>query len=110
MAVLRSALPDALKYSAAACAARRTLSNVYVSAIVARQPSVPNWITRATRVSTPRPDRLQAEDAHAVTPVFEQVAHRLIERAQRLPVCRCLELVDIAPQQSDVARADARRV
>ena len=35
-----------LKYSAVACAAYRTFSNVKVSAIMPRQPSVPNFIGR----------------------------------------------------------------
>jgi hypothetical protein len=43
-------LPEARKYWAHAWLASRTLANVYVSAMTARQPSVPNWMVVGTSV------------------------------------------------------------
>src|SRR6266542_824838 len=55
-------------------------------------------------------DRLHPQHAHAFPPVAQQVGHRLVERDDRLPSRRRLELVDVRPQQTDVAGPHTRRV
>src|SRR5579864_4256648 len=76
---------------------------------------VRNWIA-ASNPPTLRRGGDQAwlfawkQDANAVAPVLQQVGHGLLEGDRRFPTRGSFELIDVGPQQADVAGSHARRI